>query len=81
MAVATDYLITEADVQGAHVEAQPTVLRGSAQQNKQVFDKYSDMITEHFNGLCNFIKDDKSAEIDREVRSLYESLGWTPDNN
>lgn len=77
MAVATDYKITTADVQGAHVEAQPTILRGSAQQNKQVFDKYSDMITEHFNDLCDFIATDTSATIDRNVLVLYQSLGWT----
>lgn len=73
----TDYLITTADIQGAHVEAQPTVLRGTAQENKKVFDKYSDMIVQHFNGLCNFLNTDQSTVIDREVLSLYVLLGWT----
>lgn len=76
MAIATDYIISTADIQGVHVQAQPTVLRGSAQQNKQVFDAYGDMIAEHFNGLCNFIADDKSATIDRSTKELYRALGW-----
>lgn len=77
----TDYKISSADIQAVHVEAQPTILQGSAQQNKQVFDKYSDMITDHFNDLCDFLANDTSAEIDRDVLVLYASLGWTPDNN
>lgn len=79
MAVATDYKITPADVSAVHVEAQPTILRGSATQNKQVFDKYSDMITSHFNDFCDFIAEDTSAEIDRDVLLLYASLGWVQD--
>ena len=79
MAVITDYKISTADIQGAHVEAQPTVLRGSAQQNKQVFDKYSDMIAEHFNGLCDFLAEDTSAVVERAVLTLYASLGWVQD--
>lgn len=76
MATARDYEISSADIAGVHVEAQPTVLRGSAQQNKQVFDKYSDMISEHFNGLCGYIDDNVSEEIDRSVLQLYAALGW-----
>lgn len=77
---ATDYKISSADVAAVHVEAQPTVLRGSAQDNKKVFDKYSDMITAHFNSLCDFIATDTSAEIDNDVLILYMALGWIPDN-
>ena len=76
---ATDYKITTADVQEVHVEAQPTILRGSATQNKQVFDKYSDMIVEHFNDLCDFVDADTSAVIDSDVLVLYASLGWVAD--
>lgn len=79
MSVATDYIITPADVSAVHVEAQPTVLRGSATQNKQVFDKYSDMITSHFNGLCYFISSDTSAEVEMSVLLLYASMGWVQD--
>ena len=79
MAVITDYMITPADVQGAHVEAQPTVLRGSAQENKQVFDKYSDMIVQHFNELCIFLGNDRTATVERAVLTLYASLGWVQD--
>ena len=79
MAIATDYIISPADVSAVHVEAQPTILRGSATQNKQVFDAYSDMIVGHFNGLCQFISDDTSATIDRAVLELYRALGWVAD--
>ena len=73
---ATDYKISSADVQGVHVEAQPTILRGSATQNKQVFDKYSDLIVSHFNDLCDFVDNDTSATVDHSVLLLYASLGW-----
>ena len=76
---ANDYKISTADVQGAHVEAQPTILRGSATQNKQVFDKYCDMIVEHFNDLCDYVDTDTSATVDHDVLLLYASLGWVAD--
>lgn len=79
MAIATDYKISSADVSAVHVEAQPTILKGSATQNKQVFDKYSDMIVSHFNDLCDFIDTDTSAVVDNEVLLLYASLGWVAD--
>ena len=73
---ATDYKISSADISAVHVEAQPTILRGSATQNKQVFDAYSDMIVTHFNGLCDFVNNDTSATVDRVVLDQYHSLGW-----
>lgn len=76
----TDYKITEADIAQVHVEARETVLRGSATQNKQVFDAYPDMIVKHFNDALDEIALDTSAEIDNEVLTLYASLGWTPSN-
>ena len=79
MSVATDYKISSADVAGVNVESQPTILRGSATQNKQVFDKYSDLIVDHFNDLCDFIETDTSAAIDHDVLVLYASLGWVQD--
>lgn len=79
MALATDYIISPANVQAVHVGSQPTILRGSAAQNKQVFDNYSDMIVVHFNGLCNYINDNISESIDRSVLALYQSLGWVDD--
>ncbi len=79
MSAITDYLITDADVNEVHVEAQPTVLRGTAQQNKQVFDKYSDMIVEHFNDLIGFLQIGTSTEIALSVLQLYASLGWVQD--
>ena len=75
----TDYKITNADVQAVHVEAQPTVLRGSAQQNKQVFDAYGDMVTTHFNDLCDYLEVNMGESIDRSVLLLYASMGWVQD--
>ena len=77
----TDYKITSTDIAQVHVEAQPTVLQGSAVQNKKAFDSYPDMIVEHFNNALDEIANDTSAEIDREVLDFYVSLGWTPENN
>ena len=75
----TDYKITAADIAAVHVEAQPTILRGSATQNKQVFDAYSDMIVDHFNDLVDYVNTDTSATIDRDVLVLAASLGWVQD--
>lgn len=80
MSVATDYKISTAEVNAVHVEAQPTILQGSAQQNKQAFDKYPDLIVSKHNDLCDFIAEDTSATIDNDVLILYAALGWTPDN-
>ena len=74
----TDYKITQGDVAAVHVEAQPTVLQGSALQNKRVFDAYSDMIVEHFNNALDAIEGDTSAVVDPDVLTLYMSLGWIP---
>lgn len=71
-----DYKILPADIQAVHVEAQPTVLTGSAQDNKKVFDKYSDMIVEHFNDLIDELADNTSELIDQDVLTLYAALGW-----
>mgnify|MGYP006958162341 CR=1 FL=1 len=73
---ATDYKITSAEVSLAHVEARPTILQGTATQNKQVFDAYPDLITSKHNQLCDYIETDMTALIDGEVIQLYESLGW-----
>lgn len=77
----SDYKITSTDIAQVHVEAQPTVLQGSAVQNKKAFDAYPDMIVEHFNDALDEIANDTSAVIDRDVLDLYISLGWVPDNN
>ena len=80
MAVATDYIITDAEVANVHVEAQPTVLNGTATQNKQVFDKYSDLIKDRFNSLCTLVDEDTSTVIDNSVKQYYHDvLGWTAD--
>lgn len=77
----TDYKITEADIAPVEVVGKPTVLQGSAQDNKFVFDAFPRMIVEKFNGALDEIANDTSAVIDRDVLELYQSLGWTPPNN
>lgn len=76
---ATDYKITPAEVNVAHVEARPTILQGSATQNKQAFDKYPDLIAEKHNGLCDFIANDVSAVVDPSVLALFALDGWVAD--
>ena len=80
MALVTDYKISDAEKNAVHVEAQPTILQGSPQQNKHAFDAYPDLLTEKHNGLCDFIASDTSATIDSDVLVLYMALGWIPEN-
>lgn len=77
----SDRIITPAQISAVHVEAQPTVLHGTATQNKQVFDKYCDMIAEHFNGLVGDLETSMSPTIDDSVKQLYASLGWVDDSS
>lgn len=62
------------------VGSQPTVLRGTAAQNKQAFDNYCDLIATLHNGLCDYLETGLSPTIDRSVLELYQSLGWIPEN-
>jgi hypothetical protein len=80
MSVATDYKISTAEKNAVHVEAQPTILQGSPQQNKHAFDAYPDLLMEKHNSLCDFIASDTSATIDNDVLVLYMALGWIPEN-
>lgn len=75
----SDYGISPADISAVHVEAQPTVLRGTAQENKMVFDKYCDMITTHFNDLVGALDVSVSPTIDQSVLAIYAELGWIQD--
>ena len=56
MAIA-DIKITSTDVNAVAVAATVSGdrLSGTVLQNKQVFDKYPDMIVGHFNSLCDYI--------------------------
>lgn len=49
------YKITSGEVNNVHVEAQGTRLTGTVLQNKQVFDKYPDLIKNKFNALCDYM--------------------------
>lgn len=78
MAGALDYFISDADKNDVNVSSQPTVLRGTAAENKAVFDSYSDLIKDRFNSLCGYIDANTSSEVANSVKTLYLSLGWTP---
>ena len=58
------------------IEGVPTVLRGAPDDNKKLFDKYSDMIATRHNQLCTYIDAHISEEIAQSVLTLYASLGW-----
>lgn len=79
MAGASDFIISEADKNAVNVASQPTVLRGTAEQNKQAFDNYCDLIRTRFNDLCEYVDEDTSAEIAIAVKTLYAALGWVQD--
>lgn len=85
MAGATDYKITgnEALTGSAsefRVGSQPTVLKGTASQNKRVFDNYCDLIATAHNSLCDYVDSNQSAVVDNSVKQYYHDvLGWTAD--
>lgn len=79
MSSALDYVIDAADIASVNVASQPTVLRGTAAQNKQVFDNYSNLIASRFNSLCAFVDSDTSAEVAASVQAIYANLGWIAD--
>lgn len=80
MAVALDYVITEAQKNEVNVASRPTVLRGTAEENKQAFDGYCDLIRTRFNGLCGYIDGAISTEVVLSVRTQYLALGCTFDD-
>ena len=75
----SDYTITDAQINAAHVAAQPTVLQGTAAQNKAVFDNYPELIKDHFNGLITELSNGIDTAVDPAVLALYASLGWVQD--
>ena len=52
--MASEYNITSAEVAAVHVEAAPTILKDTPLVNKQVFDKYADLITSKYNGFVDY---------------------------
>ena len=73
------YTISSSDIAQVHVEGQETILRGSATENKQVFDAFPLMIVGKFNDFVNHAESQYSAQIDAATIALYRDLGWTPD--
>lgn len=72
----SDYKITESDINASHVQSAEDTLKGTAQQNKAVFDRYSDMIVEKFNGFVDYVSDQSPDEIDEEVKQQFKNAGW-----
>lgn len=77
----SDYKIRPADVSAVNVESANDVLSGTAQQNKQVFDKYSDMIVDKFNAFIDFFATQDTNEIDKDVIDDFKSHGWVEPTN
>jgi len=73
-----NYRIEETDIAGARVTAQPDALEGTTQQNKAVFDAYSEIIKDKFNTFVDHAESDYGVTIDAEVLELFEENGWTP---
>lgn len=73
-----DYIITQQEINAVHVAAQPDRLRGTAAQNKAVFDAYSDLIVSKFNAYVNY--NEGIGDIDSAVLTLAAQMGWTPEN-
>lgn len=65
----SDNKITNAEIAEVHVQAAPDTLTGSAQQNKAVFDAYSDLIKEKHNSLID--------DIDGEYASNWRNGSQT----
>lgn len=47
---------TDKDSVSVHTVVATDRLTGTVLQNKQIFDAYPDLITEHFNDLCDYIQ-------------------------
>lgn len=71
-----DYQITEADVNRVNVQSADTVLKGSAQENKRIFDNFPDMIVQKFNAFVREVASQSTNEIDAEVIAQFENAGW-----
>lgn len=76
---ASDFIISDTAKNEVNVLSQPTVLRGTAEENKQVFDNYCDLIRTRFNALCSYVDMGTSTEIAQVVKELYYELGWRQD--
>ena len=75
----SQWKISAADINGAHVEGNPRILKGTVIQNQQVFDKYCDMIAGKFNDFVDHVEDDLGVNIAEETIEAYEALGWVND--
>ena len=74
----SDYIISQAEINAVHVAAQPDKLRGTAAQNKHVFDAYCDLIAQKHNAFVNY--NAGTEDIDPAVLALAAEMGWVPDN-
>ena len=79
------YKITNAERDAVHVEAQPTRLVGTILQNKQVFDKYPDLIKDKHNALCEYVgsytpSDGSLNYTSSEIAYICSVLGCTEED-
>lgn len=68
-----EYKVTQAEIATNHVQAAPTVLTGTAAQNKKVFDNLSELIAGKHNTLADAVSE-KQDENDSAVANLQEQI-------
>lgn len=66
-----DYKITQGEIDNAHVQKQDTILKGSPEQNKTVFDLYPELIKDHFNDFIDFVDGGGLPTGDEIKRAVY----------
>jgi len=68
-----EYKVTQGEIATNHVQAAPTVLNGTASQNKKVFDNLAELIAGKHNSLADAI-DSKQTETDTAIAGVASDL-------
>ena len=81
----SEIIIDSTDINNSSVATTVTgdKLTGTVLENKQVFDRYPEMIAEHFNDLCDYINeqaptgDAALSYTTTEISNICTALGCT----
>lgn len=68
-----EYKVTQGEIATNHVQAAPTVLNGTASQNKKVFDNLAELIAGKHNRLADAI-DSKQTETETSIANVATDL-------
>ena len=74
-----EYKVTQGEIATNHVQAAPTVLTGTASQNKKVFDNLAELIAGKHNSLADAI-DSKQTETDTAIAGVASDLQESTSN-